>query len=124
MINFLEYINVIAEADAPGLGPAGGGTPATPPAGGAPAGGAPAGGTPAAPPTGGDLGGLSSGGGGGLSSVPSASGGGGAGGVLSLDAGMGGGAAPAGDMGALKAPNINLKDAFYYLEDFFNKNKK
>ena len=110
MINFLEYVNIIAEADAPGLGPAGG-SPAAPPAGG----------SPAAPPVGGDLGGLSSGGG--LSSVPSASGGGGAGGVPSLDVGMGG-AAPAGDMGALKAPNINLKDAFYYLEDFFSKNKK
>jgi hypothetical protein len=109
MINFLEYINIIAEADAPALGAPAGGA-GIPPAGGAgmpPVGGA---GDPAA-----------------LSApsfapspVPAASGGGG-GAPLPMDA-MG--AAPAGDVSALKAPNINLEDAYDHLEDFFSKNKK
>ena len=110
MINFLEYINILAEADAPALGapPAGGMLP--PPAGGAgmpPVGGA---GDPAA-----------------LSApsfapspVPAASGGGG-GAPSPMDA-MG--AAPAGDVSALKAPNINLEDAYDHLEHFFSTNKK
>ena len=109
MINFLEYINILAEADAPALGaPPAGGMPPPPPAGGA----------GAMPPAGGAGDALSA-----PSSapppVPAASGGGGA---PPMDA-MGG-AAPAGDVSALKAPNINLEDAYDHLEDFFSKNKK
>ena len=111
MINFLEYINILAEADAPALGaPPAGGMPPPPtgPAGGMP----PAGGVgdPAA------LSAPSSA----PSPVPAASGGGGA--PPPMDA-MG--AAPTGgDLSSLKTPSIDLKDAYYYLEDFFNKNKK
>jgi len=112
MINFLEYINILAEADAPALGAPAGGMPPPPPAGGAggmpPAGGA------------GDMAALSA-----PSSapspVPAASGGGGGAPPPPMDA-MG--AAPAGDVSALKAPNINLEDAYDHLEDFFSKNKK
>jgi len=110
MINFLEYINILAEADAPALGaPPAGGMPPPPPAGGA----------GAMPPAGGAGDALSAPSS--ISSpVPAASGGGG--GAPPMDA-MGG-AAPAGDVSALKAPNINLEDAYDHLEDFFSKNKK
>ena len=112
MINFLEYINILAEADAPALGAPAGGMP-PPPAGGAggmpPAGGA------------GDMAALSAPAPSSAPSpVPAASGGGG-GAPPPMDA-MG--AAPAGDVSALKAPNINLEDAYDHLEDFFSKNKK
>jgi hypothetical protein len=112
MINFLEYINILAEADAPALGaPPAGGMPPPPPVGGAgampPAGGANDAAALSAPSSA-------------PSPVPAASGGGG-GAPPPMDA-MG--AAPAGDVSALKAPNINLEDAYDHLEDFFSKNKK
>jgi hypothetical protein len=112
MINFLEYINILAEADAPALGapPAGGMPPplagpagAMPPIDAAALSAAPSSAPSSAP-----------------SPVPAASGGGGA--PPPMDA-MG--AAPTGgDLSSLKTPSIDLKDAYYYLEDFFNKNKK
>jgi hypothetical protein len=110
MINFLEYINILAEADAPALG-----APPSAVGGSMP----PAGAAGAMPPAGGDTAALSA-----PSSapspVPAASGGGGA--PPPMDA-MG--AAPTGgDLSSLKTPSIDLKDAYYYLEDFFNKNKK
>jgi len=109
MINFLEYINILAEADAPALG--------APPAGGMPP--PPAGAAGGMPPAGGDAAALSA-----PSSAPSpvpAASGGGGGAPPPMDA-MG--AAPAGDVSALKAPNINLEDAYDHLEHFFSTNKK
>jgi len=112
MIKFNEFINLLIEADAPPAGGADAGAGSPPPALGA---GGPSGGD-----IGGGLGGSSA-----PSPVPAASGGGGGPPPTSMsslgapDLGTGGGAGATG----LQTANINLKDAFYYLKKYFNKEK-
>ena len=98
MLELSEYLKLIKEEDAPGLGAPGGGPP---PAGGAPTdlGAPPAGGPPPA-----GLGGLS---------APSA---GGPPPDLGAPPAGAAGAAGAGDA---KTADIDLKDAFYYLKKYF-----
>jgi hypothetical protein len=108
MIKFNEYINLFIEVDAPPAGAGG-----APPAGDAP----PAGGAPAGGDLGGALGGM--GGSSAPTPVPAASGGGG-GAPSPMGGDLGGGG---GNAAGLKTADINLKDAFYYLKKYFNKEK-
>jgi hypothetical protein len=96
MLELSEYLKLIKEEDAPGLGAPAGGPP--PAAGGAPPdlGAPPAGGPPPA-----GLGGLS---------APSAGG---------APPDLGAPPTGAADAGGAKTADIDLKDAFYYLKKYF-----
>ena len=111
MLELSEYLKLINEEDAPGLG--------APPAGGAPAGAAPAGGDLGAPPAGGappspagDLGGLSAGAAplGAPSAAP----------PPDMSGGLGS-PTPTGGTTDAKTAQINLKDGWDALEKYFKK---